>query len=121
MNLNETLVQIIAGGLDFQPQTALDISDLAEVTIERKNDGTRDFHSPVAYLIQSDSQVYYRWDNSSGDTLNTAKDLKISSDTTKLIIVPFNLLMAQSDGASIYLHFQQVNTAASKEIRYVEV
>ena len=121
MSLKEVLEQITAGGLDFQPQTALNISDLAEVTIERVNDGSKDFHTPVAYIIQSDSQIYYRWDASSGNTLDTAKDLKLSADDTHTIKVPFNLLLAQDTDASIYLHFQQVNTASNKEIRYVEV
>lgn len=121
MNLKETLLQIIAGGLDFVSKTALDISDLAEVQIERKNDTSNDYHKPVGYQIQSDSQIYYRWSGVDGDDINVDNDFKLSADNIHLIVVPFDLMEKQADKASIFLHFKQVTTASNKKIRYVEV
>lgn len=121
MNLKETLLHIIAGGLDFVSKDALDISDLAEITIERKNDTSKDYHKPVGYQIQSDSQIYYRWSGESGDDIDVDNDFKLSADNIHLIIVPFDLMEKQAEKASIFLHFRQVITAPTSKIRYIEV
>ena len=65
--------------------------------------------------IYSDSEVLFRFDTSTSDTISTTTDLIIPSNTLIFLTVPKNV------GSSIVVHFKQVSSAASSFLRIVEV
>lgn len=65
--------------------------------------------------IWSDSEVYFRFDTSTSDTIDTGRDLILLPSTLTFINVPKNV------GSSIVVHFKQVSSVATKYLRIVEV
>ena len=115
-NLNESYKALAASGLDFTVLTRLTISDQAHVTI------TYDFDAPENYIqlmVQSDSDVHYRWDAVSTDSISANNDLILFADTIHILTVPVKL--AKRTKADIFCHFKQVDSAATKFIRVTKV
>ena len=103
-------------GLDFTVLTRLTISSQAHVTI------TYDFDAPENYIqlmIVSDSDVHYRWDDVSTDSISANNDLVLFANTLYILDVPVKL--AKRTKADIFVHFKQVDSAASKFIKVVKV
>ena len=114
-NLSDVFRALAAGGLDFQIQPRLVISDADEQTIKYDYDNP-DF---IQLEIQSDSDVYHRWDADSGDTIVANTDPVLSADILYIITAPVKLALKTGD--DIYLHFKQVTSAASKFIKVVKL
>lgn len=66
-------------------------------------------------VVYSDSDVYFRFDTTSGDNVNTSNDVIWPAETLITWRVPRGL------GDTIYLHVKQTASAASKSCRVVEV
>ena len=115
-NVGDAYRALAASGLDYQVQPRLTISDQAHVTITYDWDGGADF---IQLMIQSDSDVHYRWDDSSGDTISAANDLILFADTTYILSVPIKL--AKRTKADIFVHFKQVTSASNKFIKVVKI
>ena len=115
-NIGDAYRALAASGLDFTVLPRLIISDQDEQTI------VYDFDAPENYIqlmIQSDSDVHYRWDDSGGDTINADNDLVLFADTTYILTVPVKL--AKRVGADIFVHFKQLVSVASKFIKVVKI
>jgi len=115
-NVRDAYRALAASGLDFAVQTRLTISSAAHVTVLYDWDEGADF---IQLMIESDSDVYYRWDDSSADTISTTNDLILYADTLYILSVPIKL--AKRTKADIYAHFKQVTSAASKFIRVTKI
>ena len=103
--------------LDYESQTALDISGQTHVTIKYDlSDSINNSFRGV--IIQSGSDVYFRWDNSENDTIDTPNDLIVYANSTFEINVPIKLA---SKSGSIYLHFKQIKSVGGKKIRWVKI
>ena len=102
------LLKVAAGGLTYEPQTRIDISDQIEVTIPYTS---ADRH--VGFEVQVESEVRFRWDNTNGETIDVTNDGRILyPGTLYKMIVPFELLTKENP--TVYLHLQQKVTAATK-------
>jgi len=66
-------------------------------------------------LINAGEACYYRWDQSTSDTINTANDLVIPANQETLLIVPYNL------GAQPVVHFKALESITTATLRYVEL
>jgi len=113
--------RVTAGGLDYEEQTRLTISEGAHVTITRNMNDIN-----VGYLIQSDSDVQYKWDASSSDTISANNSITLYADTLYKITVPIVLQnktwdLNGAEASDIYLHFKQVTSVNTKYIKYAEV
>ena len=115
-NVGDAYRALAASGLDFVVQPRLTISDQAHVTITYDWDEGADF---IQLIIQSDSDVHYRWDDSSGDTISSENDLILFADTTYILTVPIKL--AKRTKADIFVHFKQIVSVSSKFIRVVKI
>ena len=115
-NVGDAYRALAASGLDYRPQTRLTISDQAHVTITYDWDEGADF---IQLMIQSDSDVHYRWDASSSDTISANNDLILFADTLYILSVPIKL--AKRTKADIFFHLKQVTTASSKFVRVVKI
>jgi len=92
---------------EWSVQAALDISDAGEVTSNVSNISQIGFYS--------DSDVYVRFDTSTSDTIVNANDLIIPGETLAFLNVPKGV------GDTMYVHFKQVTSAASKSLRIVHL
>ena len=115
-NVGDAYRALAASGLDYRVQTRLTISDQDEVTITYVWDEGADF---IQLMIQSDSDVHYRWDASSGDTISSANDLILFANTTYILTVPIKL--AKRTKGDIFVHFKQTATASNKFIKVVKI
>ena len=115
-NVGDAYRTLAASGLDYSPQTRLTISSQTHVTVKYAFDGSADF---IQLMIQSDSDVHYRWDDSSVDTISANNDLILFADTLYILTVPIKL--AKRTKADIFIHFKQVVTAGSSFIKVVKI
>ena len=102
---HESLNVDTAAGWDVQ--TRLTISSAAHVT--------SDISSASQICIESDSEVYFRFDSSSSDTIVANNDPTIPANTLTFLKVPKGV------GDTIYVHFKQVSSAASKFLKIVHL
>ena len=102
---HESLNVDTAAGWDVQ--TRLTISSQAHVY--------SDVSSSNQIGIHSDSDVRFRFDNLTSDTISANDDLVIPSETLTFIKVP------KSIGDTINVHFKQVTSAGSKYLRIVHL
>ena len=65
--------------------------------------------------VYSDSDVKFRFDNSTSDTISANNDLGLPSQTLTFVKIP------QGVGGTIYVHFKQVSSAASKYLCLVHM
>ena len=65
--------------------------------------------------VHSDSAVKFRFDTLTSDTISANNDLVIPADTLTFIKVP------KSVGPTMYIHFKQVTSAATKYLRIVHL
>ena len=65
--------------------------------------------------IHSDSDVKFRFDAVTSDTISANNDLVIPADTLTFIKVPKGV------GSEIIVHFKQVTSASSKYLRIVKL
>ena len=65
--------------------------------------------------LYSDSEVYFRFDTSTSDTISTTTDLILPDNTLVFLTIPKNV------GSTIVVHFKQIASIASKFLRIVEV
>ena len=115
-NVGDAYRALAASGLDFAVQTRLTISSQNPVTITYDWDEGADF---IQLMIQSDSDVHYRWDDASGDTISSENDLILFADTTYILSVPIKL--AKRTKADIFVQFKQIVFSANKFIRVVKI
>ena len=103
--------------LDYEPQTALNISNGLEVTIkyDLSDSLNNDF---VGVYLQLPCNTYFRWDNSSTDSIDSKNDLFFYANTFMRNDVPIKL--AQEEG-SIFLHLKQVKNKSNETIRWVKI
>ena len=92
---------------EWNVQTRLTISSQAHVY--------SDVSSVNQIGIYSDSDIYIRFDSSTSDTISTTNDLLIPGETLAFLNVP------RAVGESIYVHFKQVTSAASKFLRIIHM
>lgn len=115
-NLTDIYRAVGGGGLDFAPQTRIDISSADEKTIKFEYDDAADF---TQILLELDSDCQYRWDGSSGDTIVANDDLTLYADTSYQITVPFKL--ANKLETDLFLHLKQKVSSVSKFARFVKI
>ena len=115
-NVGDAYRTLAASGLDYSPQTRLTISSQTHVTVKYAFDGTADF---IQLMIQSDSDVHYRWDDLSTDSISANNDLILFADTLYILSVPIKL--AKRIKGDIFLHLKQVVSVASKFVRVVKI
>jgi len=65
--------------------------------------------------IYSDSDVKFRFDNSTSDTISANNDLVLPSQTLTFVKIP------QGVGGTMYVHFKQVSSASSKYLCLVHM
>ena len=65
--------------------------------------------------VYSDSDVKFRFDNSTSDTISANNDLVLPAQTLTFVKVP------QGVGGTMYVHFKQVSSAASKYLCLVHM
>ena len=92
---------------DWAVQTRLTISSAAAV---ESNVSTAN-----QIAIYSDSDVYIRFDTSSGDNIVANNDIILPALTFMTFKVPKQL------GTTIYVHFKQVTSVGSKYLRLVHM
>ena len=92
---------------EWNVQTRLTISSQAHVSSEVSSVSQIGFYS--------DSDVYMRFDSSSSDTISANNDMIIPGETPVFFNVP------KAIGETIYVHFKQVTSAASKRLRLINL
>ena len=92
---------------EWNVQTRLTISSQAHVS--------SDISSVSQIGFYSDSDVYIRFDSSSSDTISANNDMIIPGETPVFLNVP------KAVGETIYVHFKQVTSAASKYLRLINL
>ena len=102
---HESLNVDTAAGWDVQ--TRLTISSAAHVT--------SDVSSAYQICIKSESEVYFRFDSSSSDTISATNDPTIPANTLTFLKVPKGI------GNTIYVHFKQVASAGAKYLKIVHL
>jgi len=65
--------------------------------------------------VYSDSDVKFRFDNSTSDTISANNDLVLPSQTLTFVKIP------QGVGGTMYVHFKQVSSASSKYLCLVHM
>ncbi len=100
--------------LDYVPQTALDISDGKEVTInyDLSDSNAKDFSSVI---VQAEVDICWRWDNTSSDSIDAKNDPILYKRNQVQFDVPIKL--AQKNG-DIYLHLKAIGTHRNERIRW---
>lgn len=95
--------------LGWNVQTALDISSATE----RRHPiapGT------VALIVDSESDVYLKFDTTNDNTIDAAKDIRwLANNSVTPIRIPAKLK------GQIYLHVKQITSEATKKCRIVEL
>ena len=102
---HESLNVDTAAGWDVQ--TRLTISSAAHVT--------SDVSSAYQICIKSESEVYFRFDSSSSDTISATNDPTIPANTLTFLKVPKGV------GSTIYLHVKATSSASTKYCRLVKM
>ena len=102
---HESLNIDTAAGWDVQ--TRLTISSGAHVT--------SDVSSASQICIESESEVYIRFDSLSSDTIVAANDPTIPANTLIFLKVPKGV------GDTIYVHFKQVSSVSAKYLKIVHL
>ena len=97
----------IEAAAEWNVQSRLDISSQGEVT-----SNVTGVHQIGVY---SDSDVKFRFDNSSSDTISANNDLVLPAQTLTFVKVP------QGVGGTMYVHFKQVSSASSKYLCLVHM
>ena len=92
---------------EWNVQTRLTISSQAHVSSH--------VSSANQIGIYSDSDVYIRFDSSSSDTISANNDLVIPAETLAFLNIP------KAIGETIYVHFKQVTSAATKYLRIIHM
>ena len=102
---HESLNVDTAAGWDVQ--TALDISDQAHAY--------SNVSSANQICIESESEVNFRFDSSTSDTISANDDPTIPANTLIFLKVPKGV------GGTIIFHVKQVTSAASKSLKIVHM
>ena len=98
------------GGLDYAEQARLTISDAAEVTIAFPTDTKY-----IGALVNTDSQVAVKWSDEEGNDISADNSVRFPASGVHEFLIPPEL---HARAGTVYLHFRQVDSAASKFIRY---
>jgi len=105
----------------FKTNEAVNIEAAAEWNVQTRLDISSQGHvySNVTGVHQigvySDSDVKFRFDNSTSDTISANNDLVLPSQTLTFVKIP------QGVGGTIYVHFKQVSSASSKYLCLVHM
>ena len=97
----------IEAAAEWNVQTRLTISSQAHVY--------SDVTSVHQIGVYSDSDVKFRFDASTSDTISANDDLVLPAQTLTFVKIP------QGVGGTIYVHFKQVSSAASKYLCLVHM
>jgi len=97
----------IEAAAEWDVQTRLDISDQGHVY--------SDVSGKHQIGIYSDSDIKFRFDSSTSDTISANNDLVLPSQTLTFVKIP------QGIGAKIYVHFKQVSSASTKYLCLVHM
>ena len=97
----------IEAAAEWDVQTRLDISDQSHVY--------SDVSGKHQIGIYSDSDIKFRFDSSTSDTISANNDLVLPSQTLTFVKIP------QGIGGTIYVHFKQVSSASTKYLCLVHM
>jgi len=103
--------------LDVESQTALNISNLNEVTINYDITDSNN-NAFVGVLLQIPCDVLWKWDNDSSDTIDEKNDLFLYGNQVHRIDVPIKFAAENGD---IYLHLRQMTIKSNETIRWVKI
>ena len=118
-NLSDAYRTLAAGGLDYDIQTELNISSQAHVTVKYSRDGSDSF---IQLMVEPGSDVHYRWDGSSGNTIDADEDFILRAATLYKITLPLKLAKRNlANGKDTFIHFKQLVSVSSKALKLVKI
>ena len=95
--------------------TAAEWNPVARKAISSQTHAYEDVSNASQIGVLSESDVKFRFDGLTSDTISADNDLVIPADTLTFIKVP------QGVGSTIVVHFKQVTSEASKYLRMVKL